>query len=343
MGRPKGSINKKVPVTRAKKSRRLVATPKLSKTGIELTSCYCRKCMQNKKPTEFFDATDVFLDANGKMSVCRDCISEIYVRVYQSEHSMERTLLRLCRMLNMRYDEGVISRFKNELEGKEVDVKTSKNVFGLYKARLTVNTKRSSNSKLFDSAGDLTFTEPGLNLENIPIDEDSMPPVDMKEYFEAVWGKGLTNDDYEYLEQEFAEWQRTTKCDTQSELILVKELCFKQNEIRKKRLGGDNVDALVKSLQEIMKNSALTPAQANAASSGKSAECFGMWIKDIENLRPAEWHEKQDLFKDIDNIDDYAEKYIKRPLKNFVTGSRDFNVDEIDGISDSDFEFEEEA
>ena len=34
----------------------------VSKTGIEVVENYCRKCRLNKKPTDFYVATDTLLD-----------------------------------------------------------------------------------------------------------------------------------------------------------------------------------------------------------------------------------------------------------------------------------------
>jgi len=39
----------------------------------EAKTCYCRKCQKDKKETEFFKATDLYLDSNGKSSICKDC------------------------------------------------------------------------------------------------------------------------------------------------------------------------------------------------------------------------------------------------------------------------------
>jgi len=142
---------------------------------------------------------------------------------------------------------------------------------------------------------------------------------------------------YEYLEQEFAKWKKTTKCDTQGEEILVRELCHKQNEIRKARALDKSVDSLVKSLQEIMKNSALTPALQNAASAGKSAEAFGVWIKDIETMSPAEWWEDQEKYEDMDDMQQDI-KDIKSSIGTFITGSRDYNTTDLEEINESDFE-----
>jgi hypothetical protein len=46
---------------------------------------------------------------------------------------------------------------------------------------------------------------------------------------------------------------------------------------------------------------------------------------DIEKNEPSEWWEKQKKFKDADNMDYYLSKYVTRPIKNFTTGSRDFD------------------
>ena len=76
-----------------------------------------------------------------------------------------------------------------------------------------------------------------------------------------------------------------------------------------------------------MRTASVDPAKANMASSGKSLDTFSAFIKTIEETEPAEYYKDKALFKDFDNINFYFEKYVRRPLKNFVTGSRDFNVD----------------
>jgi hypothetical protein len=62
------------------------------------------------------------------------------------------------------------------------------------------------------------------------------------------------------------------------------------------------------------------------ANAGKSQETFSAFIKTIEENEPAEYFEDKKLFKDFDNLNFYFEKYILRPLKNFVINSRDFDV-----------------
>ena len=88
-----------------------------------------------------------------------------------------------------------------------------------------------------------------------------------------------------------------------------------------------------------MKTCAVDPAKTSLANSSKALDAFGVWIKDIEEKSPAEWYKDKKKFKDIDGIDDYLKKYVTRPIKNFITGSRDFNVDKdvmVDFDNDGD-------
>lgn len=309
----------------------------VSTTGITVETCHCRRCREDKKPNEFYTATDVYIDTNGFMSVCKDCIQDIYLLFLETSPSMEHAILRLCRLLNVKYDERAIQAMYSHIEKLEDrGVEDPSNVFGLYKNKLVAVQKTSVDDKVNNSS-DLTFVEPTREiLNNLPSEE-----VDNIEYYEDAWGKGdfLTLEDYQFLEQEFAKWKRTTKCDSQSEEVLVREICHKQNEIRKARIEGKTVDGLVKSLQEIMKNSALTPALQNAASSGKSIDTFGNWIKEIEQLTPAEWFKDQKKYKDMDGIEE-DRKDIRRSIQNFVTGSRDFSTLDLEEINDDEEEVE---
>jgi len=292
---------------------------------------YCRKCMDYKTDIHFYKATDFFLDSNGFMSICKECIEDIYNSFFVTEGTMEKTILRMCKILNIRYDESAIESTKRHMQTYEERGTELGNIFGIYKSKLGAQQSTQIGSRNTDE--DLTYVEPSLKvIESIPIKE--IPDI---EYYEDTWGKSdkFTIDDYEYLETEFSRWKRTTKCDTQPEIVLVREICHIQNEIRKARIEGTSYSNLVKQLQEVMKNSALTPALQNAVDSNKFADSFGVWIKDIENKTPAEWWKDQTKYKDMDGIEE-DRKDILRSIRNFIVGSRDFNTVELEAIGMSE-------
>ena len=134
-----------------------------------------------------------------------------------------------------------------------------------------------------------------------------------------------------FLNSELENWKATHKCDNQAELTLLKEICIKILTIRNKRAVKENVSSEVKELQDLFKTASVDPAKANVASAGKSHEAFGVWIKDVEQFRPAEWFEQQEKYVDMDGFKPYIQNYVVRPIKNFISGVRNFFVnDSID-------------
>ena len=49
---------------------------------------------------------------------------------------------------------------------------------------------------------------------------------------------------------------------------------------------------------------------------------LGIGIEEIEKYTPAEYYKDKKLFKDTDEIGNYWERFIKRPLKNLILGSK---------------------
>jgi hypothetical protein len=67
------------------------------------------------------------------------------------------------------------------------------------------------------------------------------------------------------------------------------------------------------------------------------ADAWGVWQRDIENYRPAEWYEKEykNKYKDMEGIEADKED-IKRSIGNFITESRNFNTVELEDIMDTE-------
>jgi hypothetical protein len=184
---------------------------------------------------------------------------------------------------------------------------------------------------------DLTFdASESFNTGVVEIEGLGEEFVDLKQF----WGDNFSYDDFTFLERELSEWKKTHKCDTKAEISLLKELCYKELEIRKKRMenAGSGTSALVKEKQELMKTASVDPAKTSLASSGKNFDILSEKIKIMEVTDPADYFSDKDLFSDYDDIDWYYQKYHVRPAKNFITNSRDFNVDkdDYDNIKDED-------
>jgi hypothetical protein len=304
----------------------------VSSTGVTVEMCHCRKCRMDKNPGEFYTATDTFLDTSGYMSICKKCVNDLYERYFQLTQSVDKTILSLCRLLNVKYDEKAIDALHAHLQTFEDRGKESQNIFGIYKTKL-VTVQSISISERTKGINDFTFVEPNRKVIESMKSDDSL---DIK-YLEKMWGKSpeLNQEDYEFLDNEYGRWVGPIGNVTHGEEILIRDICHLQNQIRKERILGNDgkVNNLIEARQKIMKDGALTPLLQNAANSGKNADCFGVWLRDIEQTKPADYYENQEKYKDMDGIQEDIQD-IKRSAKNFLTGSHDFGSIDLESIND---------
>jgi len=303
----------------------------ISSTGISVETVYCRKCRQNKSPAEFYTCVDKVLDTNGYLSLCKLCCRDIYDGFYLSEKSIERAMLKTCRLLNIRYDENAIEAAKQQVETMKARGTESDNFFGLYKSRLLTSAKLCIQSDR--SEEDLTFQEGNIIITPTdPLEDHDKNAEELKE----IWGDQLNYEDYVWAEKEYSKWEHDYDIRNSSEVNLLRLIILKLLDIRKIRNGGQGSTAkLEKEFQDLLKTSALSPAQSNAASKGNLADTWGMLIKRVEEDTPAEYYKDFELFSDSFNLKRYIKNYISRPISNFFNGQKNYNI-----IDDPDFSFD---
>jgi hypothetical protein len=303
---------------------------------------YCRKCQKTMDLSKFYPTTNLFLDSNGYLSICKECSNNIYDHYFSIYGNMEQALQLTCQDLDVRFSKETVKQVQSQVDKLLSQGKKASAIFGFYKSKLGSTGKNNEGLDSFRYK-DSDFVDKKELATFNPINNDDEDEID--EDLEIFWGKGFAIDDLIFLESELTNWKKTHKCDNQAEITLLKEICIKILIIRNKRALGENTSSDLKELQDLMKTASVDPAKANAASAGKSLDSFGIWVKDIEQLRPAEWYEQQEKYKDMDGFVPYIKNYIVRPIENFLTGVRNFVVnDNIDadldsadiGISDGD-------
>ena len=83
----------------------------------------------------------------------------------------------------------------------------------------------------------------------------------------------------------------------------------------------------------------------NLKSAGDSAIAedfvYGVTVEQIEQFTPAEYYKGKELYRDFDNIGDYFQRMVVRPIKNILFGTKDkdpefYVKDEDDGGDDDE-------
>lgn len=248
-------------------------------------------------PSDFYSTSSQFYK-NGRLNICKNCLKE-YVYGYDNKVDINK-LKNIFRIFDIPF-------IKQDWESA---VNDKKETIGVYMKNIYLNHKDKGwvNGDILDDTN-----------------TDELSGNEVEKELILRWGYGFTNTEYQWLENDYHEWLTNHDCEKLSVQKLVQMICIKELEIRNARSSGLATDKLEKSLMELMNNSNLTPRTMSAVNETDSAKIFGVWIKDIEQNRPAEYFQDKNLYEDYDGIKEYFERFVLRPMRNLLTGSRDFD------------------
>lgn len=286
---------------------------------------YCRKCMSFRPERLFYKAVDKHLvDTNGRISVCKECAQDIYNELYEKVPSMEKVLHIMCTTLNVKFSNEAIDATKAHIDTLLAKGNNVSAVFSIFLMKLVATNPTMDKSAEVDMTySDIgtIFTDKQFDIKEAPLPQEVL----------NRWGADLPSSDIKFLENEYVNFKKTHKADTYAEVVLLKQVCFMLLDIERTRRSGEDVNKMVAGLQALMRSLDIAPNISNANSGNTSDEAFGLWLQDIERFEPAEWLKSDprgDMYRDVANVEDLFQKYLVRPLKNFITQSKDFSIED---------------
>lgn len=273
------------------------------------------------KKGDFYISTNPVFFKNGRMHVCKACIKEFcYVDgVFSIERFKNILMLLDLPFLNKEFESALADK------GETI---------GVYIKNLYLNHKGKVANDSDSGLGNLSNKNSEINDFEVT-----------KEMF-RVWGRGKTPEDYEWLEETYKEWTTKYKSDTLSEQKTFRFLTLKELEIMKGREEGKNVDKQEETYRKFMSDANVVPRDATASMDSEKQNVFSLWIKEVEKYKPAEYFEDKSIYEDFDGIKEYLNRFVYRPLKNLLTGSREFDIEynvENEDIGDIESEDEENS
>ena len=293
MGRPKGSKNKNK-VEEVKE-----VTEKKTKK--------CSMCGEEKPLSDYYKSYSVLFEGSeeNRIYMCKECVLKYIENIMKAYNNERKALLEVCNRLDAYYD---LNLFDSLYEKR----KNGENVFRTYFTK--INSLPQYRGLTFESS-------PDKDINNEKIKEVEKTNEEMAK----MWGKSYTFEELNFLEEHYAEWEKHNDCEKFSVQKMIKMICEKELEIEKAKLQNKSTEKLEKAYLNLLESSSLTPKTMSALNETDSAKIYGMWVKDIERYRPAEYFEDKKLYKDFDGLLDYLNRFVFRPLKNLLTGSREFD------------------
>lgn len=134
------------------------------------------------------------------------------------------------------------------------------------------------------------------------------------------WGIGFTEIDYKNLDEHYRLIKKNNPNADNNQEIFIKSLSNLNNLMIKALQKGDSKEytSLVEQYAKTFKQAGLKTIQETDNSAD---ECLGVTLATIAQYTPEEYYKDKKLYKDFDGLGDYFERFVKRPLKNLMTGS----------------------
>ena len=281
------------------------------------SKCVCCSCGEPLALTKFYKSNSVFY-ADGHLPICKECFSSKFGHFAAEYHSNKMAMQRMCMTFDIYFNEAAF-------DSCDTDDST---VLGNYFRKLNLSqhkgkTFEDSIKEGFDLSGDRKPVKETQEVVNVDNDDEENENADMIDPADIEkWGAGLEPTDYTILNSHYRLLSSSNpQCDGNAEIFII-DLCYTKMQ-QMKAVRESRVDDYKKLTESYIKS--FTQAGLKTVKDTNAMEDFtiGVNAETIEKYTPAEYYKNRSLYKDHDNIGDYIDRFLLRPLRNLMRGTKD--------------------
>ena len=254
--------------------------------------CTCCGKVYTKQKNNFTTTrSPLFKANNGYVNICNSCRDKYYTRLVNLySGNEEKALLRMCQIFDWLFNE--VPAGMSRENGKD---RTRVNE---YVNKLNLGQCAKHGSTYVDTIKNDFKEMKEEVIDSVEETKDSKTKKSTVKFF----GTGFTEEDYDFLEEQYTDWTTRHECQSKAQEEVFKQLCFAQLDILKAKRRGDNAKDELKTFQDLLDTAKLKPKQINTDSLS-SDRTFGQLIKLWEDEKPIP--EPDEEFKDVDGIKRY--------------------------------------
>lgn len=268
--------------------------PASKKKAMASDEGYCRRCKKIMPLNYFYEATNLNLDTNGRMSICKKCCNEIFDQYFAIYNDLEKAIYLTCQDLDIRFNKDALKATRTHIDSALGNGRDVNSIFGVYKSKLSSIAKQNGLTSFRFRDSDKLDEEIEKELES-----DFVVTPEIIEF----WGAGFNKSEYEFLQNKYNEYAYTYECETPVMREYLKQAAFECLEIHRRRIARDDATKNLQNLNKILESCNIKPNQSN----GFEEETFGTLIKKWENEEPIP--EPDPAWQDVDGIGKYIRVY----------------------------------
>lgn len=290
-------------------------------SGNRYTCCHCNEPLPLRN---FYKSNSDFYFGIQHLPICKTCLSSLF-RIYSIQYQdKKKAMQRICMTYDLYYDDVSFKACEND--GDDV-------IVGNYIKKLNLSQHKG---KTFNNTIEEGFSFGEMEIvENTQCcDENDEPPVDPK--LVMKWGAGFSSSsDYAELESHYKMLKKNNPNSDNNQEIFITSLCHLYM-LMMKALRENDLDGYAKANEQYSKTFTKAGLKTVQEVDMGSDDCWGEWVRRIEEYTPAEYYKNKELFKDFDNVGEYFKRFVLRPLRNLMHGTtdRDYEYCVKDGDED---------
>lgn len=250
----------------------------------------------------------------GYMTVCKECIDDMYEKYLTACGDSKQAVRQMCRKLDLFWSDSVYETVARK--------NTTRTMMTSYIAKINTVTYAG---KCYD---DTLAAEGSLwNFDNASVQK---PPVNEPEVDEVIevseeimkfWGPGFTPSMYNELEERRSYWMSRYPEDAEFDIgteALIRQICNLEITINQDRAMGKPIDKNVNALNTLLGSASLKPTQRKQedVDAALSNTPLGVWLYRYENKRPLP--EIDEEFKDVNGIKKYVHTWVTGHLAKML-------------------------
>jgi hypothetical protein len=301
-----------------KSNRRIKTTAPIKNTEVKKTiteekkepnfykCCTCGK-HYNKLDDNFpASQSEMYAGLDYHLPICRLCLDNLYNHYTVSYGGDEdKAIRRICENFNIYFDQSLLNASR----------KITKN-----RSRIHTYISRANLIQYKDKTYDTTLDNERSSgvvesIEDIEdITEYSITPKMIK-----FWGTGYDPKIYPTLQGYYDELLKL--CETKPDIKkqkMMKNLCLLEYQMQINIQQGKDIGTLSNSYKTMFEASGLKTEEVDV-----NKDSYGTWLSMIEKYTPADYYKDKTKYKDFFGIGEYIERFMFRPLKNLLTGSKE--------------------
>lgn len=293
--------------------------------------CSCCGASWDTQKGHFSKSSSVLYQANdGYINICNYCRDEYYYKLVDLYSGNESHAIRhFCQQFDIIFHEDAL------LASKQKSANRSR--ISIYQTKKNLGQTARVGSTYIDGMKYDYHNKPHDIIENREQAKSEGSNVTAS----AIdrWGVGFSETDYKNLEEHYRTIKKNNpNCDNNQE-IFVKSLC-NINMLMIRALKEGDSDKYVKLTDQYAKTFKQAGLRTVEEKDDSNNEVFGVTLATISQYTPEEFYKDKKLYEDWDDLGEYYDRHICRPMKNLM-----FDCDERDKeffVPDGDEDDEDE-